>query len=81
MGITTMTGWIAAIFMILNFGTCLVMPWAHRKIRECAEKKMKGKKGCEDGTCHAVLLCQYHKPFVYLTIISVIVHILVSLFA
>lgn len=68
MNITIITGWIAAILLAFNFATCLVMPWAQKKIKEC-----KGQK------CELHPLCEYHKVFVILSIIASIVHIVVSL--
>ena len=70
MNLVTITGWIAAILLFFNFATCLAMPWAQKKIEEC-----KGNK------CELHPLCEYHKPIVYLSIIAIIVHIVVSLVA
>ncbi len=70
---TIITGWIAAVFIVLNFGTCLIMPWARKHLDEPDAKKCDGKG------CHSASLGSYHKPIVILTIISVIVHIVISL--
>jgi len=69
MGLTSTTGWIAAVLLFCNFATCLVTPWAQKRFKEC------------DSTgCHETTLGKYHKPFVVLSIIAVIVHIIVSIF-
>lgn len=70
---TIITGWIAAILLFFNFGTCLAMPWVNKKFRECDLKNVSEHK------CHAISLCKYHKPLVILSIISIIVHIVFSL--
>ena len=62
---TIITGWIAAILLSVMVGSCLAMPWI-RKLDE------KGDYGMD-------VLCKYHRPVVFLTIIAVIVHIAVSL--
>jgi hypothetical protein len=51
------------------------MPWARKHIDKPKEK------ACEGKGCHSASLCQYHKPIVILTIISVVVHIVFSLIA
>ena len=70
---TIITGWIAAVFIVLNFGTCLIMPWTRKHIDKPKEKECEGKH------CHSASLGAYHKPIVVLTIISIIVHIVLSL--
>jgi len=68
MNVTIITGWIAAILLAFNFLTCLVMPWAHKKVKECDGKH-----------CVEHPLCEHHKPIVFLSIIAIVVHIVVSL--
>ncbi len=76
---TIITGWISAVLLVFNFGTCLIMPWAKKHFdKEC--DKSDGKV-CEGKACHSASLGSYHKPIVILTIISVIVHIVFSLIA
>ena len=72
---TIITGWICTMFIVLNFSTCLIMPWARKPLEECDKKECAGK------VCHSATLGSYHKPIVVLTIISVIVHIIFSLIA
>ena len=73
MSLTIITGWIAAILLIFNFVTCFVMPWSRRKFSECEGKK------CAKGECHAMTLCQYHRPIVWFSILAIIFHIAVAL--
>lgn len=73
MNATIITGWIAAVLLIFNFGTCLIMPWARVNLEENKGKPCDGKR------CHSVVLGSYHKPIVFLAIIAVIVHIVLSL--
>ena len=75
MGVTIITGWIAAILLFLNFATCLAMPWANKMFRECDPKQLQK----QNKECHAVTLCKYHKPVVILSIIAIIVHIAASM--
>ena len=69
---TIITGWIAAVFLVFNFSTCLIMPWARKHLDD-------KPKECDGKGCHSASLGSYHKPIVILTIISVIVHIVLSL--
>ncbi len=71
MSLTIITGWIAAILLFFNFATCLAMPWANKKFKECVEGEGHG--------CHAENMLWYHKPIVILSVIAIIVHIVVSL--
>jgi len=70
---TIITGWIATILLFFNFATCLAMPWANKRFSEC------GDKDCENKECEAITLCKYHKPIVFLSILAMIIHIIVSL--
>ncbi|MBT4166054.1 hypothetical protein HOE04_03390 [archaeon] len=74
MNITIITGWIAAILLFFNFATCLAMPWATKKLSDC-----DNKEECKDKSCEAISLCTYHKPIVFLSIIAIIIHIIISL--
>ena len=62
----SISGWIAAVVLIFNFGTCMAMPWAKKCFEECDDK----------GRCHTVSLVKYHKPFVILGILAIIAHII-----
>ena len=64
---TIITGWIAAVLLFFNFATCLITPWAQRKIEQCDGRK-----------CELHPLCEYHKPIVILSIIAIIVHVVVA---
>jgi hypothetical protein len=66
---TIITGWIAAILLFFNFSTCLAMPWINRFFRECVED---GKE------CKVFSIMKYHRPLVFLSIIAMIIHIIVS---
>ena len=68
MNLTIITGWIAAVLLFFNFLTCLVTPWAQKKIKECNGKK-----------CELHPLCEYHKPIVILSILAIILHVAVAL--
>jgi len=68
---TIFTGWIAAILLFFNFATCLAMPWANRMFRDCVEG--------EKDHCHAIGMCKYHRPVVFLSILAMMVHIVLSL--
>ncbi len=70
---TIITGWFAAVLVIFNFGTCLVMPWTRKHIDKPDEKECNGKH------CHSATLGSYHKPIAILTILAIIVHIILSL--
>jgi len=70
---TIITGWIAAILLFFNFATCLEMPWANKKLNECDEKD------CKDNSYKTISLCTYHKPIVFLSILAIIIHTIVSL--
>jgi len=74
MSLTIITGWIAAVLLFFNFATCLAMPWANKKFQECEE--CDGKK-----ECHAITLCRFHKPIVFLSILAIIIHIIAALTA
>jgi len=67
------TGRLAAIFLILNFTTCFVMPWARNKL------PFKGSKPGKDDKDKfgAFQFTAVHKIFAWATIISVIGHIIV----
>ncbi len=66
-----MSGIIGGLFFILNFTTCYSMPWA----KKCdLVHKCKGKK-C---TRNKKMLCQHHKPLAWLTILTGVFHIIVS---
>ena len=67
---SVITGWIAAVLLIFNFGTCLVMPWTKRDVEE------KKPKGCEGKGCHSERLGDHHQIIAYLSIIAVIIHII-----
>jgi len=65
-----MTGILAGIFFFLNFATCFSMPWS----KKCfSPHKCKGDKCSEGGS-----LCQHHKPLAWLTILTGVLHIVVS---
>ncbi|MBU3904769.1 MAG: hypothetical protein KJ906_01305 [Nanoarchaeota archaeon] len=65
-----MTGIIGGLFFVLNFATCYSMPWASR----CENfHKCKGKE-CDKNK----KLCQNHKPLAWLTILTGVLHIVVS---
>jgi len=68
MGLTSLTGWIAAIMLFCNFATCMILPWSKISLKKCDGSK-----------CSETTLGRYHKPFVFLSIIAVIVHITVSM--
>ena len=74
MNVTIITGWISTILLFFNFATCLAMPWANKKFKECSSKETDCEKDC-----HAVTMCKYHKPIVILSIIAIIIHIVASL--
>ena len=66
-----MTGLLGGLFFILNFATCFSMPWASN----CPTiEKCKGKHKCQ----HSKPLCQHHKPLAWLTLLTGILHIIVS---
>jgi len=68
MGLTSITGWIAATILFFNFATCIAFPWARKTFKKC------------DGfECHQTTLGKYHKPFAILSILAVIAHITVSM--
>ena len=69
MNIVTIPGWIAVILFTLDFGTCLAMPWTKK------EEELE-LKGCKGKGCHSAGITSYHKPFVILAIVAVIVHML-----
>ncbi|MBT4136183.1 hypothetical protein HOD75_01795 [archaeon] len=85
MTVTIITGWIAAILLFFNFATCLAMPWATKKIHACdnhPECKEEDKEKCKDKNkekCEAISLCKYHKPIVFMSILAIIIHIIISL--
>ena len=66
---SVITGWIAAVLLTFNFGTCLVMPWTKRRAEEEKPKGCEGK-GCQSG------LGGHHKTIAYLSILAVIIHII-----
>lgn len=76
MTITIITGWIAAVLLFFNFLTCLAMPWANKNLNKNA-KNCKPPENCKE--CEIICLGKYHKPIVYLSIISIIVHVAASL--
>ncbi|MFH1359179.1 MAG: hypothetical protein ABIH37_04780 [archaeon] len=71
MNITIITGWIAAILLFFNFATCIAMPWINKLFKKCVED--------EKEHCHAAGILKYHRPIVYLSIIAIIVHIIISI--
>ena len=68
------TGIIAGIMFVLNFATCLVMPWARKNL--CGECQGKNEEYCKI-TCHPFSFS--HRPIAWLTLIAVLVHIIVAI--
>ena len=69
--LTKLTGWLAAAFLVLNFLTCWVMPWA-KKCRELICKV----EGVEE---EPKPLCYYHKILVWPAIIFTLIHIIIAI--
>ncbi len=65
-----MSGLVAGLFFILNFTTCYSMPWASNcpGIEKCKGKKCPERKP----------LCEHHKPLAWLTVLTGIFHIIIS---
>ena len=69
------SGWIAAIFLALNFLTCLNMPWSKTK---CLWKgDFPGPDKCDWKGYQP--LAYMHRIFAWLSIIAIIFHIVVSI--
>lgn len=68
MTLTIITGWIAAILLVFNFATCLVMPWSKKEIEECDGK-----------SCQKEKISMFHKPIAWLSMLAILVHVTVSL--
>jgi len=67
-----MTGVLGGLFFVLNFSTCYSMPWAKTcdLIHDCKGKDCKSPKK---------MLCQHHKPLAWLTLLTGVLHIVVSI--
>ncbi|MDD5416691.1 MAG: hypothetical protein PHU12_01820 [Candidatus Aenigmarchaeota archaeon] len=64
-----MYGILSGLFFILNFATCYSMPWA---------SKCPGEDKCKKNCPHRKPLCEHHKPLAWLTVLTGVFHIIVS---
>lgn len=71
--IVVFTGILVAVFFVLNFVTCFAMPWA----KECPfPHKCPGREKCP--VHKKAMLCDYHAPIAWLTIITISIHIILA---
>jgi len=75
LNLTSWTGYLLGIFLILNFTTCYVMPWCVRNV------PWHGTVPGHDKYDSVILkLSYYHRYFAWLTIIFGIVHGVIGIF-
>ncbi len=66
------SGILVGIFFVLNYATCYSMPWS-----KCiAPHECPGKKKCPEHMKR--MLCNYHKQIAWLTVITGVFHVIVS---
>lgn len=70
------TGRLAAIFFVLNFTTCFVMPWARNRLPWRGSRPGRDDKD-KFGNFQFTAI---HKIFAWSTIITVVAHIVVIIF-
>lgn len=75
LNLTSWTGYLLGLFLILNFTTCYVMPWCVRNV------PWHGKLPGPDKYDSVILrLSFYHRYFAWLTIIFGIIHGVIGIF-
>lgn len=73
--LTVISGWVAAIFITLNFLTCLATPWSKTK---CLwQVNFPGKDKCDPQGFRPIAYT--HRIFVWLSIVAVIFHVILAI--